>query len=198
MTDLYRHRTTLSGFPGAPGVCTMYFLDAVTTIASLRAFWDGIKGMLPIDLSAQVEASGDIINAETGALTGAWSGTGVAAVVGTSAAVYAAPVGLVVDWLTSTILDSHHLRGRSFIVPVTSGFFEVNGSPTAEAISALGGAAAGLIAAEAGIMQIWHRPRAAVAADLAHLEVTARVGGHGDVTASHVPDLAAVLRSRRD
>jgi len=176
----------------------MYSIDTVTLPASVHNFWDALKGSLPTDFHAQVEGAGDIIEDTTGELTGAWTGVQPLQVVGLVGGSYAAPVGLVVDWLTSTILDGKRVRGKTFVVPVGGSSFESDGSPDAGTIATFQAAGAALIAAEGGLLCVWHRPRVARPADGSRPAVTARAGGHAEVTSCSVPNLAAVLRSRRD
>src|SRR5674476_946106 len=110
---------------------------------------------------------------------------------------YAAPVGMCVDWNTGVVMDLHRLRGRTFVVPCSGAQFDVDGSPLSTAVSGLQSAGDALIAADGNLM-VWHRPRAAKAADGSRPAVTARAGGYANVTTAHVPDKAVVLRSRRD
>ena len=185
MTELSRVRSVWSGFPGGPGVTTMYFLDTATAVASVHAFWTTLGGMLPGDVSIQVQNAGDIIEDSTGALTGAWSATAVAAVGGGSSNKYAAPAGAVINWLTETIGPHRRLRGRSFIVPIEGDSFQSNGSLDPTKLGYLQSAADDLVASQSASFVVWHRG-------------TGSDGTNGLVTAASVHDFVAVLRSRRD
>jgi hypothetical protein len=165
---------------------------------SLHTFFEALASYIPADVTLQVDNSGDLINDVNGELTGSWSADSVAAVFGTSSAVYAAPVGAAVTWATTTILDGSRLRGRTFLVPLEASGFATDGTLDGTVQSAISGAAAGFVAALIGDFVIWHRPRLAAAATPYHPAVTARDGGHGLVTTSSVRDKAVVLRSRRD
>lgn len=198
MTSIARIRSVFTGFPGGPGVATMYSVNTATLAASVRAFWQAIAGALPGDVHIQVEGFGDLLEDTTGALTGAWSTATPAIVNGTSGAPYMAPAGAVINWVSATILDGRRVRGRTFVVPIAGEAEQVDGSLSAGVLGTLSGAASGLVIAEAGGFCIWHRPRAAKPADGSRPAVTARAGGHALVTSHSVPDLVAVLRSRRD
>lgn len=203
MTALYRSRTTFSGLSGGPGVATMYFLDTDNMTENLQALWTGLKGVLPIGVTIQVENVGDIIESTTGALTGAWGGTVQSALTGASNQPYPAPAGYCINWLTGTILDGHRLRGRTFVVPVTSAFYQDNGTILDSAVADGNAAVTTFIIAESSSLVIWHRPfdgtpavpasgtKAAKPARPAHL------GGHGLVTGGFIRDKVAILRSRR-
>jgi hypothetical protein len=149
-------------------------------------------------VNLQVESAGDILEDTTGVITGAWTATPVLPVVGTGAALHAAPVGASVAWLTSTILDGHRLKGRTYLVPLGSDCFAGDGTLDGPRMANIAAAAVTFVAAEAGDLVVWHRPRIATAATAYHPAVTARAGGHGLVTGSSVADVAAVLTSRRD
>ena len=176
----------------------MYFLDTATVIASLNTFWDAIKGYLPPDVTVTPDPAGDVIEDTTGDLTGSWGSTAGAAHTGTYTAPHAAPAGGVIDWLTDTILDGHRLRGRSFIVPLSSGCYEADGSLGAAYITGMEAAASAFIASQSSSFVVWHRPYPGREATTGHPAKPAHAGGHGLVTFHHVPDMAAILRSRRD
>lgn len=186
-TTLGRIRCVWSGFPGGPGVSTFYATDPLSMVGPLRTFFDGIKTLLPTDVTIQVPGAGDEIDDGTGDLIGSWSTTPPAAVVGTSVAVYAAPNGMCVDWLTNTVRGKRRLQGRTFVVPVTTAFMQANGQPNSTALTTLGTAGTTLVgsASTAG-WRIWGRPTATAA------------GTSAVVTGSRVPTFWAVLRSRRD
>jgi hypothetical protein len=150
----------------------------------------------------QVPGSGDTIDAETGTITNTWSvATTPAVVTATGSGAYAGNAGLVVHWLTSTIIGTRRLRGRSFIVPTIATTFETNGSPTSTAVSTLNTAAAALVTATTPGLVVWSRP---VKAHTKYdpdtgvgTSIPARVGSTGVVNGTRVPDLAISLRSRR-
>ncbi len=198
MTTIARIRTVLTGFPGGPGVATMYSINTATFPASLRAFWVACANAMAQGVQIQVEGSGDLIEDTTGVITGAWSGATPAVVGSPSAGAYSAPSGAVVDWLSPTILDGRRVRGRTFIVPLTNAAYQSDGSLAAGTVTGLKDAGDALVIAEAGGFCVWHRPRKARAANGTIPAVTARAGGHALVTTCRVPDLSAVLRSRRD
>ena len=127
-----------------------------------------------------------------------WSEDSVLEVVGTAGGGYTAPAGAVVAWKTSTIADTHRLRGRTFLVPTSDSVYDTAGQLSVDAAAAIQVAGAALIAAEATGFSIWHRPRVAKAATAYHPAVTARVGSSALVTTCSVSQTIGVLRSRRD
>lgn len=198
MTAIQRLRIGWTGFPGAPGVTTMYFTDAASSQGAVQTLLDSLVGNLPLDVTVQQEASGDIITAETGALTGTWTGTVEPPVQGLNPSVYAAPIGFQFQWLTNTVLDGHRVRGKTFVVPTATQIFDTNGTLTPAAVIALTDQGNAFLNTTLGTFLIWHRPRAARAADGSRPAVAARAGGVAFAIATRVPDKAIVLRSRRD
>jgi len=185
MTQLDRVRSIWTGFPGGPGVTTMYFLDTATAVESLHSFWSALAGRLPIDVDIQVENAGDTIEDTTGDLVGAWSAASVTSVAGTADDSYAAPAGCVIDWLTETIANHRRLRGRTFLVPFSSLNLSGDGTIDTTALGIIRDAASVFQAEQSASLVVWHRG-------------SGSDGSNGLVTSSFVPDKIAVLRSRRD
>jgi hypothetical protein len=163
----------------------MYFLDVATAVASVHTLWTDLHLHLPADVHIQVENAGDIIEDSTGTLTGAWSAASVAVVNGSSSDPYSGPSGAVVDWMTDTIAAGRRLRGRTFLVPWSGTDYQNDGTLAGSAITAIQDAADALIASQSTSFVVYHRG-------------TGSDGSNGLVTSARVPDLAAVLRSRRD
>lgn len=204
MVQLNRVRTGFLGLKGLPGVCTMYFTDVTTVIASLQEFWGQLAGLFPAPMTIQIATIGDIIESTTGALVGQWNLPAVSAIPALGQTVYSAPSGAVVDWLTATILDGHRVRGRSFLVPLSTNEYDSQGTILNATVDGLGLRSAALVTAEANKFVVWHRPypgRAAlppVGTKPGKPARPATLGGVAVITGSRVPDMAVVLRSRRD
>ena len=195
---LGRIRVILSGFPGGPGVATFYSGDAPAMLPALQTFWTALTGILPTDLHIQIENAGDLIDPVTGTLVGAWVGAAQAPLTGGSAEVYAAPTGALARWTTPVILDGHRVKGRTFIVPVTSNFFTTAGGLGPVGLATVTNAAAAFVTNSAGALAIWHRPFKGSVATPTRPARPAHVGGQAFVTGSSGSPKAVVLRSRRD
>lgn len=198
MPNINRVRVAFSGFNGGPGVSTFYCLDPAAFLPQLRNWLTNFTVLLPATVTLNIESSGDIIDSVSGNLTGTWTAAAPVPVLGTVTGAYAAPVGMVVNWLTGTVLDGHRLRGRTFMVPLSSGTFENNGSLETGILGGIRAASESLVVAVANNFVIWHRPRPAGTVNRRGEILPARAGGHAIVTSSRVLDKAAVLRSRRD
>lgn len=195
---MYRINASWQNWPGAPGITTFFQDPAVAqpNPAAIRTFFAAIASLLPTGLTVSVASSGDLIEETTGTLAGTWSSTPVPAVVtGTGTGAYAGNAGAVVHWLSSTVVKTRRLRGRSFLVPLVSTAYDTAGSLSAGTLSTLTPAAQALMDATAGHLVVWHRP---VKAKPTHVPpIVAAPGSKAAVTSIRVPDLAVSLRSRR-
>lgn len=202
--DILRIVAIWSGFFGAPGYSNFHF----TTDAG---FWDGgiigdeaqiaadsaaerigsaltqLSTVLPSGVTIQTESEADVLNSDTGELIGNIEVPGYMATGSGSGGGYSAASGGVINWRTNDYRFGRRIRGRTFIVPLSGSAYEDDGTLTSSALSTLRGFGSDIIAGggdpEFGV---WSRPR----------------DGSGGVFAtavsSQVPDMAAVLRSRRD
>lgn len=198
MAVIARIRTQLSGFIGAPGVSTMYFLDPIGAQAAVKQFWTDIVYQMPDVLVATVDITGDYFEATTGDITGTWNQGVSAALSGTDPSSYSAPSGATVRWNTAGIVNSRRVRGRTFLVPLAGSQYQPDGTISSFALPLLQAPAASLVNAIPGNMVVWSRPFAGRAATASLPAIPARLGSHHVVTGSSVRDVVAVLRSRRD
>lgn len=187
MPNLNRVRVAWTGSPvtGA-GVSTFYVDEAATGyVSALRAFFEAIKNVIPAGVSIQVPPSGDMIDVATGAITGAWSETGVAVVVCSGAGPFVAGTGVRVTWATAGIRNGRRVKGSTFIAPMAASVFDSDGTPSAALITQIDGAATTLLAAIPTDLIIYSRPSGATP------------GLGSPVISSDVPNAASWLRSRR-
>jgi hypothetical protein len=185
MATIERIRVNWTGFTGAPGLSTFYATDAITLLPDVRTFFNAIVSLIPNVVTLSFEPFGERFSDVDGSLLGTWSTTTPTPVLGGATALYAAPTGYVVNWITGAVIHNRFLRGKTFIVPgiVSSG----DGSPSNSLVTTLQTAATTL-KNSAGGLRIWHRPTAPGATD----------GSSSLVLSAQVPDKAVVLRSRRD
>jgi len=186
MAEIARIQALWQNFSGAPGYTNFYSTDLSGNLnAAVRSFFNSIAGLLPSGLTVQVAGSGDRLLDTTGAIVNSWTNATPAVVLGTAGGTNTGASGAVVHWLTNGVVNGRRVRGRSFICPLSSGAFEGNGSLLAATMTTIGTAANGLITAAVGSYVVWHRPTLFAS------------GSSHEVTSQRVPDLAAVLRSRR-
>lgn len=181
-----RFRIHWTGFTGSPGVNTLYFTSGADPAPAWRTFFSAIAARLPSVVSISFDSTGDTIDDTTGLVNGSWSASSAAPVAGTDASSYAGPVGACINWTTGTIVNGHRVRGRSYLVPLGGSSYDADGSLGSGTLTSLRGALATYVASSSGLAQVvFRRPGSPGGA------------GHVAVTGANIPDLAAVLRSRR-
>lgn len=164
--------------------------NADQAVAKTRKFFDDLKVALPNQVTVQALGEAEQLNEATGTLLHVWSVATPAIVQGTAAAAtgWSAPTGAVASWTTQGIRNGRRIRGRTFIVPLTTGAYDTNGTlrPGEHAVI------------NAAAQNIWDID------DTVQFSVYARptvgVGGDGiayPVQSHRVPDMCAILRSRR-
>lgn len=188
MANIQRIRVTLTGAQGLPGVSTFYALSGPNAVTDLQTFYTALVTFFPANVDILVEGSGETIDESTGDAVGSWSTAQPAGINATGAGGYAAPVGLLVSWITGIFVGGRRVRGHTFLVPMVNSKFDPDGQSTSAAASTIETAANALIAAHAGNMLVYHRETAEGAAD----------GTGVAMTSALVSRKATVLRSRRD
>lgn len=159
-------------------------------VADIKSALAIVSPILPSAVTVNVPPSGDTIDDTTGNLVGTWSATGAGSQAGASSAPVAAGVGACIGWQTATIVSGtkgpRRLRGRTFIVPMGTGYYDTDGTLSTNALTALADFGTALRAA--GPLAIWHRPTAPGLSN----------GTSGPVTGHRIRDKVAFLSSRRD
>lgn len=181
-------RVVWSNWSGQPGYTNFYFASGVNTasLTALGAFFTAFKTSIPSPINITVPSNGNSYDEVSGDLVGGWSVAAPAPVVGSNAGAFAGHAGAVVLWKTNQVVDRRRVVGRSFIVPLSSGSFDTDGSLSSTMITTLQAAGNTLIAASTGFV-VWHRPNPDVG----------RLGRAVAIANCTVPDLAAELKSRR-
>lgn len=204
MPALYRVRSRWTGFNGAPGYTILHFRDfnspdpgpgggtvegATDAVERVQTFFGAIAGTIPSAVSIDVEREVDVIDDATGSLIDSYGATSGGITAGTGTATYAAPVGAVINWRTGAVRNGRRLRGRTFLVPLSSSNFNAQGG-LIPAVQTLIQNAANALASTEGTpdLAVFGRPSAPAAAD----------GVSSVVTSATVPSIAAILSSRRD
>lgn len=189
-----RYTALWSGFRGAPGYSNFYFSgpvfsdeEAAVVAGNIRRFFSGITAFLPSSVRIQVQSPADVLDEATGQITEQVDFEAPTAVEGTGGGDYSAASGAVVNWNTTGYRNGRRIRGRTFLVPLGSIAYDTQGDLGTNVVNGIRTAANELVSAETGqVMVVWSRP----------------VNGSGGiaqaVTSATVPDLGAILRSRRD
>lgn len=154
----------------------------------VHGFFDGVAADLPSSVSIDVLSQVEVLDDISGQLVDySDDPEELDPVSGGSSGNFSGPSGAVVNWRTSTIVDGRRLRGRTFLVPLNNSAYEPDGTLSNAALVRLNNAASVLSGAGFGSgFGILSRPSGGGAIRF------------GEVTGHNIPDMAAVLRSRRD
>lgn len=183
-----------SGFPGAPGYTNLFFMaggglitDAQQVVDRVRTAFGNLVPLFPSSMNIQIQAEVPVIDEDTGIITEFRTVTPPASIGGGGTGSYSGPSGAVVTWRTNDLRNGRRIRGRTFLVPLAGSAFDAQGSLNSGSLIAINAFADELIGGDLDSeLVVWSRP----------------TGGSGGVaatvTSATVPDLAAVLRSRRD
>lgn len=183
-----------SGFRGAPGYSNFFFGAAAETpenasdaADAVRAFFFGMAAYLPSSVDIQVQGTADILDEASGQITGQVDFDPPMSVEGSGGADYSAASGAVVNWNTSGYRNGRRIRGRTFIVPLGSIAYDGNGDLGNSVANGIRSSANTLAAGTSFMpLVVWSRPKNGAPGEIA------------SVTGANVPDLGAILRSRRD
>lgn len=211
MAALARVKIAWSGFQGAPGFTILHFKhfsdegvspdQAAAAATTADTFATAVANVLPGGVSIQVQSDVEVLDHNSGELLDILTvpgktpktnpgGTGIGLV---------GPAGAVINWRTSTVRKGRRMRGRMFVVPLAVSRFDSNGTLSQGAIDILVNAGNALIADNANLdFGVWGRPTPILDADGKPTGEHNNDGLFGPVRACNVPDMAAVLRSRRD
>lgn len=182
------------GFRGAPGYSNFYFAgdDAIeqpgaAMALAVRTFFADIATTLPGSVNVSIQPTVDTLDEASGALVGQQDIEVPASVTGGGTNNYSAASGAVVNWLTTSYRNGRRVRGRTFLVPLSSTVYDTNGDLAAGFLTDIREAAQALVDSPGTTgMRVWSRP------------VNGAGGAAFPVSGVAVPDLGAVLRSRRD
>lgn len=197
--DMLRVTARWTGFSGAPGYSNFFFSggfldgglfgDEAQLLADRVAdAFEAASIILPGSVSVSIEPEVPVIDSDTGVIQSFNTIEPPDAVDGSgTSGEYAGPAGAVVTWRTGDLRNGRRIRGRTFMVPLRAFVYEGDGTLTTLAQSTLRNFADTLMGGELdGDLGVWSRP----------------VGGSGGVFATvtgyTIPDMVAVLRSRRD
>lgn len=206
MEEIARVKTVLTGWSGAPGISTNFFQKrtglswdtyGAQMVTRVQDAWTELAPYIPNSVTVTTEGTIDILSDSTGevqqtlaAEAASHTGTSATGLLPTASA-------LVVTWRTPGVVAGRHVRGRTFISPITANAVDFTGTPDA-AFLALASTFASTLrgtGGEAVVPIIWARPKPAPNTDP---QTWLRFGSQHLITEATIRDKFAVLRSRRD
>lgn len=184
-----------TGWGGAPGYSNFYFTgtstgaDLTAITGAVRTFFAAFTLCLPTPVSVKVSQVVQEIDPVTGALVVEKTAPAdPAVVVGAGGANFASPVGACIIWRTTGVRNGHIIKGKTFLVPLTTAAYDTDGTLLASRLAELRTAATALCAFAAtggATFGVWSRPVAGAGGGITHSGVAT------------VNDRTAVLKSRR-
>lgn len=192
--DMLRITARWGGFPGAPGYSNFYFAgggglisDANQIAGRVADAFDQVVASLAPNTTITIEPEAAIIDSDTGITADYRNITEIPAMKAGPSGTYAGPAGGVINWRTNDLRNGRRIRGRTFLVPLNNTSFDSTGTLSPGALVDLNNFADTLRATDFDSeLGVWSRP-------------TGGAGGVFATVSSHsVPDMVAVLRSRRD
>lgn len=197
MANMMRYRVGWQNALGNEGVTTFNFGDGLATdsltaqgaVNAIAAFFVDLQTLFPDETTLTFGTEYVVIDVEDGELVAVDNiATAPGVVAGTANTVYAAGVGIRVVWTTQGIRNNRRVRGSTFLVPVVSGAFQVDGTISDTTVTVIQDAAEELIDQMNTVsapLQVWSAPR------------EASPGVINPVQGARVPDMPSWLRTRR-
>lgn len=183
-----------TGFRGAPGYSNFYFAGKAADeglledcAETIRSFFTAFRDQLPSGISIAIRGNAEVIDEASGQITSQLDFKPPATVVGATTGSYSAASGAVVNWNTNAYRNGRRVRGRTFLVPLATNAYDSQGDLAGAALTNIRAGATFLSSGAAPLpFVVWARP-------------VGGSGGTAEPVVSHtVPDLGAILRSRRD
>lgn len=200
MTGMLRATVVQSGYPGSPGYSNFYIRHtdppstaAAALVSALGVFFDGLATHMCTGWTWAINADVASVEDTDGSIDSYISTTPPTQAIFATTALYAAPAGAVVDWLTAGVVNSHRVQGRTFIVPLGGNEYQSDGSLTTASVTALLARSEAYRTAPGITPVVWSRPYTAVPGK----PRPTTPGSSYTITARRVPDKTCVLRSRR-
>jgi len=199
MVQLARIKVNWTQFIGAPGYTNLYWRDpgsadmsqAVvnSAVTAVDTWLNAFQSSIPNGVSYVIDPAVDVIEDTTGHLVNLFTATPAASRLGTAVGNFAAGSGAVVNWKTQNLRNNRKIRGRTFMVPYSSAAMDAQGTLDNTKLTAVRTATGNMISAfGTSALVVWCRPTTQGGSD----------GVAATVTGYTIPDMAAVLRSRRD
>lgn len=202
--DILRITARWTGFSGAPGYSNFHFTtdggfwdggfltpdaEVAANGAAERVIsaFSGTRSIFPSEVSIGIESEAEILDSDTGEIQGVVAIEDPPSTVGQATGGYSAVSGAVVNWRTNDYRFGRRIRGRTFLVPLAGSTYQSDGTLTSDALDGLRGFGNTIVNGSGSAdFGVWSRPRAGAG------------GVFATAVGASVPDMAAVLRSRRD
>lgn len=159
MTDVARYRVEWTGSAvTGGGISTFHSLGAGPDLQSaVNTFFTAIKGKFPTSLTWHLPNGGEILDLATGKSTGAWTGGIATDIPANGPTGFAAGVGMRVVWDTAGFANGRRVRGSTYLVPLSNGFYSVDGTIGDGDVTSVTTAAQAMVTTLAGDLVVINR-----------------------------------------
>lgn len=194
-----RVKVNWTGFVGSPGYTNFNFehiVDGVWTqpeveaaVVQVQTWLTAQRPFLPAAVVTGIDAAVSEHNEQSGEIEAFWNVTPAAPAPGTSpASTFTSGAGYCIAWTTGGVRNSRRVRGRTFVVPISTNEYEADGSLKNASLVTWKNAAVALAGDANNVrLGIWAHTPGALIPD----------GGIYDVIGVNVKDRPAFLTSRR-
>lgn len=211
MASIGRVKIEWSGFQGGPGLTVLHFgspdlasfgqTEANDAVAKADAFIQALKPHIPYQATLRTLPDVEALEIGTGSLQSIYNTTPAATATSTQSLgqKYTAASGAVITWKTNHVRKRRRMRGRTFLVPLGISVVENNGTLEPSFVTSMNTAAAALRNTGATTrLYVYARPHKDFTVPGIDVDYTFAGGECGEVIGHAIPDMAAVLRSRRN
>jgi hypothetical protein len=194
---MQRVTATWNGWAGAPGTSTLWFQgSSIIPATTIKPLFDAWAPYIPSSINIQVNNTGELVDPDTGKVTGTWSSAAVASTPGTgTAATLLLAQGVQLRLDTGSYRNGKHIRGRIYFIPCLAAAVSSVGTVAAGVITAMDAAAASLSSASGAQWGVYHR---ALYDTSVKPPVLTRNGEFLAAPTIRTQSKVAVLTSRRD
>ena len=197
MANVLKYQIQWSGWPGAPGITTIFFSPATSDFTPVRTFFEAIKSHLVNGTQYAYPSVCDVLDIDTGKVVGVQSVTTLTPTTSTATTQqYAGAAGSMIKWVTNGFVNGSRVAGRTFLVPLPSTEFNTSGQLATATQTLFQTSAQALITSMQPNFVVYARPFPGRNVP-GKPQIPARVGTIWPVQQAVVPNLAYVQRSRR-
>jgi len=187
-----------TGLVGGTGYSFFYTSTAVDISGVISPMFDSIKAFFPAPLIWVFDGFYRELDEGSGVLTNTVQNAPAGSVAATGTNAYAPSQGGQIVWKTNGFPHGRRIVGRTYLVPMHSSYYGVNGLITATTVATINAAADALRSRSGNEMCVWHRPIVDKNLPPTDPNYVKRIGSKWPIVATSVPQKATQLASRRD
>lgn len=198
LMTIRQYPVSWTGLVGGTGYSFFYTSTAVDISGVISPLFDAIKAFFPGPLVWKFPGLYRELDETNGQLTNVVQGADAGSVAATGTNAYIPQAGAQIRWNTSGFPHGRRVVGRTYLVPLHSSYYGINGLITSTTANTINAAADALRSRAGGELSVWHRPILEKNPDPTLPDIVKRPGSRWPVTGTVCPTKSATLNSRRD